>query len=140
VIETPAEGQNIFTFPTAPRFFVSFHVRTHKKANQHTRTTSYITQTTSSDTENTPNNTTIYGNNDGSKKTTVGGGKKKGISFGEVRIQEHEHIINHRPSARYANLTLGWVHHASERLLVDDFERIKEEEHHQKKKHRDHER
>jgi cupin superfamily acireductone dioxygenase involved in methionine salvage len=65
---------------------------------------------------------------------------KKGISFGEVRVREHERILNHRPSAKYADLAMGWAHHASEHHLVDDFEKIKEEEHHKKKKHKEHER
>jgi hypothetical protein len=65
---------------------------------------------------------------------------KKGISFGEVRVREHERVLNTRPSARYADLTLGWAHHSSQHYVLDDFEKIKEEEHHEKKKHKHFER
>jgi cupin superfamily acireductone dioxygenase involved in methionine salvage len=66
--------------------------------------------------------------------------KSKGISFGEVRVREHERVLNTRSSARYADLTLGWAHHGSKHYVIDDFEKLKEEEHHEKKRHKHYER
>lgn len=55
--------------------------------------------------------------------------KKKGISFGEVRVREHERILNPRASSLYAGLELGWSHRSSLRYQVDDFEKKKEIDH-----------
>ena len=54
--------------------------------------------------------------------------KKKGIRFGEVRVREHERILNRRVSAEYAELDMGWAHRTSYRLGVDDFEQLKIQE------------
>lgn len=76
---------------------------------------------------------------DNSKNTTHH--ENKGVSFGEVRVREHERILNPRASSRYAGLELGWAHQAnSDHILVDEYEKIKETEHHEKKQHRDFER
>ena len=48
------------------------------------------------------------------------------VSFGEVRIRQHERILNTRPSCNFADLTLGWRHHSSIRQNLDDYEQQKE--------------
>lgn len=65
---------------------------------------------------------------------------KRGVQFGEVRVRQHERILNRRASAKYAGLELGWGHRASDHILVDDFEHAKEIEHHKEHKHQGFER
>lgn len=57
--------------------------------------------------------------------------RSKGVSFGEVRVRQHERVLKTRTSDLYAGLQLGWNFKGSERFPVDDYEKKKEEEHHE---------
>ena len=81
--------------------------------------------------------TTSSAMSDGSKKTK----KKKagGISFGEVRVREHERVLDKMTSKKFG-LGIGWGHQSSTHHILDDFEQKKVEENHAgiiKKKVRD---
>lgn len=49
----------------------------------------------------------------------------KAVSFGEVRVRQHERILARRASEVYAKLEIGWAHNSSSHCLVDDFEKEK---------------
>ena len=82
-----------------------------------------------------------------SPPSAMSGTKKKkkkagGISFGEVRVREHERVLDKCTSKRYG-LAIGWGHQASTHHVVDDFEQKKVDENHSgvlKKKVKDYER
>ena len=65
--------------------------------------------------------------------------KKGGIQFGEVRVREHERVLDKRTSTMNG-LALGWAHRTSTRFDIDDFEQKKIEENHEKKKLKHYER
>lgn len=50
----------------------------------------------------------------------------KEVSFGEVRVRQHERILTRRASAVYAKLEIGWAHSSSSHCLVDEFEKEKQ--------------
>lgn len=68
---------------------------------------------------------TIVQEEDKKKKTK----KTGGVQFGEVRIRKHERVLKTRVSDIPNGLELGWKHQQSERLAVDEYEKIKEETH-----------